>query len=348
MKNDKLYCMSSFLMYRSIIDKTKAFTSKLAPKYYDLPENRVLIKDSFELEETLKKQVEAAVSDGKAALALSGGIDSAILAKFMPKGSTAYTFKCIVPGIEVTDETKTAVLYAKECGLKHVIIPIYWEDYEKYLSVIMKQKGAPVHSIEVQIYKAAIQAKADGYDKLIFGESADCLYGGLSNILSKDWSIGEFIERYSYVLPYKALKEFEMIIAPFVQYEKDGKIDVHEFFQNVFFFESTNSYYNALHCANVEPVLPYANTKMNVPLDYERVRSGENKYFIRDIFKRLYPEFDIPQKLPMPRPVNEWLKNWKGPVREEFWENCTENMSGDSKWLVYCLEKFLNMIDEIE
>lgn len=51
------------------------------------------------------------------ALVLSGGIDSAILAKFMPKGSIAYTFKCVVPGVQVTDETVIASKYAQECGL---------------------------------------------------------------------------------------------------------------------------------------------------------------------------------------------------------------------------------------
>lgn len=344
---DREYCMSSFLMFRNVVDREKSFLEHKYPKYYNVPQNRELIHSSEELETSLKNQVETATKDGKAALALSGGIDSAILAKFMPKGSTVYTFKCVVPGKEVTDESKTAALYAKECGLNHIIIPIYWEDYENYMPILMKEKGAPIHSIEVQIYKAGLQARNDGFEKFIFGESADCLYGGLSNILSRDWLIGDFIERYSYVLPYKVLKKFKMITEPFLKYEKNGKIDVHEFFQNFFFKESTNSYYNALYCAGVQPVLPYANTKMDIPLDYQRVRAGENKYLIREIFKRLYPDFNIPKKTPMPRPVNEWLTlHWNGVKREEFWENCTEGMTGDEKWLVFCLEEFLNMIDE--
>lgn len=94
-------------------------------------------------------------------------------------------------------------------------------------------------------------------------------------------------------------------------------------------------------------IAPYNNTRMAVPLDYERVRKGENKYLIREIFSRLYPDKEIPNKIPMPRPVNEWLASWEGPARQEFIPNCTRNMSGDQKWLVYSLETFLNLMDEI-
>ena len=48
----------------------------------------------------------------------------------MPKGSTAYTFRCVVPGMQVTDESPAAARFAAECGLKHEIIDIYWEDFE--------------------------------------------------------------------------------------------------------------------------------------------------------------------------------------------------------------------------
>lgn len=111
--------------------------------------------------------------EGTAVLAVSDGTDSAVLAKFMPKGSIAYTFKCIVPGVEVTDESKQAIIYVEKCGLKHKIIDIYWKDFEQYVSLLMKHKNAPIHSIEVQIYKAALQAKKDGINDLIFGEAAD-------------------------------------------------------------------------------------------------------------------------------------------------------------------------------
>lgn len=344
---DKRYCMSSFLMSRSIVDDNKAFSDTIKPKHFSMPGSRTAIINSKELETALSESVQEATKDGKAALALSGGIDSAILAKFMPKGGTAYTFKCIVPGIDVTDETHAAAKYAEECGLEHRIVEIFWDDFEELTPVLMKHKGAPIHSIEVQILKAAKQIKRDGFNRLIFGESADCIYGGLNNVLSKDWTIGDFIERYSYVMPYRAIKEFDVIAEPFHHFEKNGYAMVHEFFSSVFFRESVNLYDNACHAADIEKVLPYAMTYLNSPLDYERVRNGEYKYLVREVFSKLYHGFEIPPKVPMPRPMNEWLKEWNGPVRPEFWPHCTDSMTGDQKWLVWALERFLNMLDGV-
>jgi|LSQX01.3.fsa_nt_gb hypothetical protein len=343
---NKNYCMSSYLMFRTIIDKKYTFKAGISPKPDKIIKCRLPISNSAELEKYLKKSIEEATAAGKAALALSGGIDSAILAKFMPKGSVAYTFKCIVPGIEVTDETHAAARYAEECGLEHRIIEIYWSDFEKYAPVLMSKKGAPIHSIEVQIYKAALQAKKDGFSKLIFGESADCLYGGLNDLLSRDWKVGEFVDKYSFVKPYMVLKEPILITEPFLRYEKDGYIDVHKFISNVFFVESIHSYFNACDSASVDFISPYMKTYLSTPLDIERVRRGENKYLVREIFDRLYSGFSITEKIPMPRPMNEWLKNWDGPKGTEFIQNCTADMTGDQKWMVYCLEMFLNMIDD--
>lgn len=345
MSVDKSYCMSSYLMFRSIMDPDKVFKDGISPKRYPRPIASTPIKNSFELEKALADGVKSALNNGKAALALSGGIDSAILAHFMPRGSTAYTFKCVVPGVSVTDESYMASQYATECGLKHKVVEIYWKDFEEFAPLLMRKKGAPLHSIEIQIYKAALTAKADGFDSLIFGESADCLYGGFSGLLSKDWKIGEFIDRYSHILPYTVLKSFNMVVEPYYRHEKDGFALVHEFVGDVFLNESINSYFNASEAADIKAVMPFLDTYLAVPLDYDRVRRGENKYLVREVFQRLYPKFEVPPKIPMPRPMNEWLSEWEGPRRPEFWPNCAMDLTGDQKWLLYCLELFLNSLE---
>lgn len=343
---DKTYCMSSFLMYRTIADHNMAFSSRIVPRFFEASNDYNQIHNSVELEESLRNSVKKVCQSKKTALALSGGIDSAILAKFMPKGSIAYTFKCIVPGVKVIDETPQAAKYAKECGLEHRIIEIYWEDFEKYAPLLMIHKGAPIHSIEVQIYKAGLQAIQDDHEAIIYGESADLNYGGLSGILSQEWTVGEFIDRYSYVKPYHVLKEFQIVSEPITKYEKDGYINVHEFDRNFFFIEAMGSYSNACKVAGIELSTPYAETRMAVPLDIERIRRGENKYLVREVFSRLYPGWTAPAKTPMPRPMNEWLKDWKGPERKEFWPHCVDGLTGDQKWLCWALERFLNMIDK--
>ena len=54
MKTDKVYCSSSFLMYRTIADHIYSFTNDITPRFYTKPDNIEQIHDSYELEESLK------------------------------------------------------------------------------------------------------------------------------------------------------------------------------------------------------------------------------------------------------------------------------------------------------
>ena len=67
----------------------------------------------------------------------------------------------------------------------------------------MARKWAPVHSIEPQIYKAAIRAKKDGVKMILVGESADLIFGGMDQLISKDWSFDDFVNRYTFLMPEK-------------------------------------------------------------------------------------------------------------------------------------------------
>ena len=343
---DKDYCMSSYLMYRYIFDENKSFSKDKPVKIINLAFERRPVKTADDLLEAISDIVKKTSENGNTALALSGGIDSAILAKFMPKGSKAYTFRCVVPGKKVTDDSEQAAIWADVNSLDHRIIDIQWEDIESAVDLLMKHKGAPIHSIEAQIYLAAIRAKSEGVTNFIFGENADIIYGGMNGLLQKDWHFGEFVDRYMYVNPYYVLKKPQIILEPFREFEKDGRIDGHAFINQYFRQEALGTYNNACQTADINFVGPYSLTYMDVPMDYTRIRSGETKYIIREAFKKLYPNADMPSKIPMPRPVNEWFENWDGPKRNEFIPHCTDEMSGDQKWMVWALERFLNLIDK--
>ena len=85
---------------------------------------------------------------------------------------------------------------------------------------------------------------------------------------------------------------------------------------------------------------------MSKPLDLNRIRNGESKYMIRELFRRKYPEIPVPNKLPMPRPVDQYFANWTGPKRKEFKPNLDmHTFTGNQKWLLWCLERFLNLYD---
>ncbi len=343
---DKGYCMSSFLLYRRVYNPQKAFVEGKLPR--TVPENweKKPIKNSIELESHISEYMKNATIDGKTVLALSGGIDSAILAKYMPKGSTVITFWCTAEDKPTVSEVERASAYAKECGLKHEVLEVTWDDMVNYAPILMKHKNAPIHSIEVQIYKAGLYAKKHGFEKIIFGETADVNYGGLSNILSRDWKVGEFIERYAYLKPWYVLANPKVDFSGVLPYiNDDGYVDVHRYLAGFDIIESINSYINACDTAGVKFLSPYANTFLDTKLDLSRIRKGENKYIIREIFNRLYEGFKAPDKIPMPRATDQWLENWKGPTRSEFIPNCVNGLTGDQKWLLWTLETFLNIMN---
>jgi asparagine synthetase B (glutamine-hydrolysing) len=340
---DKTYAMSSFLQFRTVYDPNIRFAEHIGlPRRVDtsFAESRMQIQTSEQLLAHIKAFMERETNGGKAALALSGGIDSAICAHFMPKGSVAYTFKCVVPGKQVTDETQKAKRFCEINDLEQRIVEVYWGDYESLLPALFQYIDAPVHSIDVQIYKAALQAKEDGFDTLIFGQGADLIFGGFDGLLSKDWTVDEFVERYSCVMPDKALWDFVIITEPYEKYAKNKCMDVHDFLDQHLFWEDIHSYHNSCAAAGIKFAGAYMNT-VHKPLDIARVRNGDSKYIVREVYKKLYPNVPMTAKIPMPRPMNEWLENWEGPIRPEFRPDCHIDMTGDQKYYIWILEKFL-------
>ena len=238
-----------------------------------------------------------------------------------------------------------AEYYAKYYGLTLHYVDITWDTVISHLEPVMKAKAAPVHSIEPQILQAALQAKADGIDMMFVGESSDLIFGGMDGLLAKDWTFEEFMNRYIFTKPEDVLIEPESMQYLFERYRKDGdKIDFLKFMDDVFSIESSSSYLNAFAVADMPYYDPYAKLKMADELDLYRVRHGESKYLIRELMHKKYPEISVPNKVPMPRPVDAYFKTWEGPKRPEFRKDIDmSKFTGNQKWQMYCLEKFLEM-----
>ena len=342
---DKNFCMSSYLAFRYIEDKDKNFYEGLSHKNF-VPlkdEDRICVKTAEDIDDAIKNNF-LKVTDKKLGILLSGGMDSAILAAYMP-GADAYTFR-FLGGQLAQDELRRAEYYAEYYGLNLHYVDIDWNTVEKYLDACMKSKGAPVHSIEPQILQGALQAKADGIEMMVVGESSDLIFGGMDQLLSKDWTLDEFKNRYIFTQPQDVLKEPCDMGYLFERYRNGEKIDFLRFMDDVFSIESSSSYMNAFHVAEMPYYDPYANLKMAEALDLNRVRNGESKYLIRDLFRMKYPEIPVPDKIPMPRPVDAYFAEWKGVTRKEFKDNLDiSKFKGNQKWQLWCLERFLNVYE---
>ncbi len=344
---DKDFCCSSFLAFRYVEKNDMEFFDGMHHRTYLLPkeENLKMIGNENELDEELKR-IFNLLSDKKLGILLSGGMDSACLGAYMPKGSYAYTFR-FLQGEYDSEELQRAETFAKYNALNLQYVDIDFDIIKKCLKPVMDSKGAPVHSIEPQLYQAALQAKNDGVDMLVIGDAADYVFYGMDGLLSKDWTIDEFYKRAIYVEPNEVLKNPQSMKYLFERYRKDNDmIDFVGFYDKSITEESYGSYENAFHAAGIPYIDPYENMKMKFPVDLSRIRNGESKYYIRALFKMKYPDLKLPEKHPMPRPVNEYFKKWEGPKRNEFRQDIDiTKYSGNQKWLMWCLEQFLNQYE---
>lgn len=345
---DKNYCMSSYLAFRYIENPDKDFKEGVLHSKDSVFNGgkKILVHTSDDIAKAYKKCFQEKY-DVNLGILLSGGMDSACLAAFMKPGSNAYTFR-FLGGKYGVEDMKRAKLYAERYHLNLHYVDIDWSVVEKNLPILMERKGAPVHSIEPQIMEAAVQAKKDGVEMMVAADGSDLVFGGMDKMLSKDWSFDEWVDFYTFCDPKTVLNEPVDMSYLFERYRLPGnKIDFLRFIEEVFGYESSGSYCNAFICADMKykPFYdPSGMVKMADPLDLERVRKGESKYLIRELYHKCYPDMSIPEKIPMPRPVDEYFKSWKGPTRPEFKKGLNmDNFTGNQKWQIWCLEKYLDL-----
>lgn len=309
-------------------------------------EKRIRVHTSDDIDRELQKVFDKN-RDKKLGIMLSGGMDSAICASYM-RGCDAYTFRFFDAGFQ-KEELERAECYAEFYGLKLHYVDISWKTVEQYIDTVMKAKSAPVHSIEPQIFQAALQAKEDGIEMMIVGESSDLIFGGMDQLIEQEWSFDDFVERYTFTDPSQVLQEAVSMRYLFERYRlPENKIDYLKFMDEVFSIESTSSYMNAFEAAGLPYCDPYARLIMADKLDLDRIRNGEPKYLIRELMKKKYPKIPVPSKVPMPRPVDQYFADWIGPQRSEFRKDIDMNrFTGNQKWQMWCLERFLNINEPV-
>ena len=345
---DRVFSISSFLALRYTEKPDVDFAEGFHYRHPEIPSDngRILVHTAEDIGKALKEEIEG-LKGKKLGIFLSGGMDSSILASYLP-GIDAYTFR-FLGGDFQKDELHRAEIFAKKNDMRLHYVDIDWSTVTEHLTDVMVSKGGPVHSIEPQICQGAKQAKADGVELMIIGDASDYIFGGMDKLLSRDWTFEEFYYRYIYVDPFEVLKEPVDVRYLFERYRRGNGIDFVEILDKLATQESYGSYDNAFKTAGLDYFDPYEKLKMADPLDLDRIRRGESKYLIRDLFRMRYPGIPAPEKIPMPRPVDSYFAKWAGPTRPEFKDGIDiRKYDGNQRWLMWCLEQFLNMVDETE
>jgi len=210
----------------------------------------------------------------------------------------------------------------------------------------MAHKRSPLHPVEVGLFLAASTAAEDGVTHLVVGNGADSTFGGLDKLLSIDWSFDDFIRRYTFVEPSDALRTPISLRSVYEPYRTGEGIDVVGFLKNVHGLGIIQAFDNAISAAGCSSVEPYETLALGAPLDIARIRRGESKYLLREVFLGLYPGFALPPKIAFARPLDAWLADWPGPRRPEFLLGLDlSRFKGEQRFLLMCLERFLDLIE---
>ena len=348
MEINKEKCMSLYFAFRYIGDSNLQFSPKLIHREHQLfpMEGRRLVKTSDDIDRYIRETLEK-IDLSKTAIALSAGMDSAVLASYMPKGTKAYTARCVAES--AVDETVQAKKYCDIYDLEHIVVDVTWKDYVDSMDELAEWDGSPIVPNEPQAYMLAKKMCEDGIQTIIYGDMADIVFGGMDRLLAKDWKFDEWIERYTFLDAKRVLKNPVDITYIYEKYRKDGDgIDFIRFIQEIYALSSGEAYTNGFSKTGIQYIDPFESMWMADPLDIDRIRQGHSKYLIRELFKKRFPELEVPEKLPMSRPADEWMAGWTGPKRPEFIPGCVASLTGEQKLLVYSMERFLNILDEYE
>jgi hypothetical protein len=339
------FCISSYLTFRYVVKDGVPWKEGVLPEYPDCQaQGRYKVKSGQQVLQKLRQSVSECCRDRSVGILLSGGIDSAILAALMPAGTLAYTVKFHAEN--AVDESQMARVLADAAQLKHKTVDVTWDDYLEHMDFLMQNKKSPLHPAEVGLYLAAKQAASEGMNMLIVGNGADSTFGGMDKLLSKDWGFDEFVARYTFVEPSTAVKDPVSMRDTYEAYRTADGINVQGFLKVTHGIGIIQMFENAIHSAGCKILAPYEELSLDGKLDLERIRSGDTKYILRDVFRLLYPGQDIPDKIPFARPMEQWMSGWQGPARPEFLDNLPmDKFTGEQKWLIYCLERFMNLME---
>ena len=185
-----------------------------------------------------------------------------------------------------------------------------------------------------------------GLENLITGSGADLCFGGLFNLLSKKWTNEEFKERYTFVNPNKVMKVEAEPYDFYKDYNGEPYFKLDEFMSEIYGTATTKYFNNAMKLAGITLKAPYEYIHRDFELDYERIKNGEEKYFLRELFRERVGDLFVPRKYPLPRPLKIWA-NYYGEIinKDIFYEDAYERCTRDEeKWLTYSADHYLYLL----
>lgn len=300
-----------------------------------------IIEDCSDLDRELR-QLISKFGTSHSGLLLSGGIDSAIIASYLPENTDVFTIQ--FDSVFDSQEADFAAHYSQIFKLNHHIVKVSWQDYLSFHDLLSESRRSPLHPIEVPLYKAALAAAELGIKQLFVGNGADSNFGGMDKLLANDYTLESFCKRYFFVDPKIILRSWTDEMVDLSRFG-DSKFDVISFLRCVHGAAIDSTFHHAIESAGLSVVAPFEEFRPAY-LDLERVRTGDPKYIIRQLFEMRYPDMRARQKVPFARPMQDFMNGIDMPTARIFHDQYPwSELTGDQKFLVWSLSRFLSLVD---
>ena len=309
-------------------------------RFFPIPQRElVAVNHEDEILDHLKASLQKLPSSS--GILLSGGIDSTLLARFMPAGSTAYTIDYEEAGRK--SELQEAAKFVG-AGVRHKAVLVSREQYFQAAEELMLRKHMPLVPHEPPVAIACRQALRDGVTHLVGGWGADTRFGSYEDYYrNARWDDFQANILYKYWNPSEVLKESSDVSWVARQYLDDGAVDVQRFLLDV--GTEGNAIYTTIQGLGLTPVFPFVQMRYGPGLDVERIINGEGKYLLKSIFRRIYPKHALARKVPLHVPYNKWMMGYQ-PTRKEFKDTLKlKPDQGKRNALIFSLERYFTHLE---
>lgn len=282
----------------------------------------------------MREHVLSRMPTEPAALLLSGGFDSGVLAPFMPPGSTCYTMSLPEHGDRVPVEVERASRLVPAL-VRHVSVPVTWDAIETAHDALTERKGCPLLAFEAPAHLLARAAVADGYRQVVTGIFADLFSDPLR--VKDRTTLAGFLERWyeRRINPASVLVSPHDVSHVFRAYEReDGTFDPAAFMTEITVGDPA-AMTNAIEAAGGTAVTPYAGA-----CALHALPALADKPWVREWFNELHgASLAQPKKLGFPLPMRAWLRDW-APTHPAF-KPGLKRVKGKRRFMLWSLERWL-------
>ena len=342
-------CISEFLAFQHVQTNTGwklGIKNRIYDEFIECPRSYKVTngQEANCIIKNLSNTVTINYTPNQIGILISSGIDSATVAKTLPKYSKAiyatYKERDYDPEIERVKQ------YCAVNDLDLYIVEVSWKDYEEHIDYLMKVKNNPIHPCEIPVYLCCLKAKELGVKVLFSGWGADTHFGGMDKLLSKDWTLSEFKNRYEYCPRINENdSHLDNIYNDFL-IDNSDKIDMHKFLTFNYHLMTLKSFFYLPELVGLVHIPLWGHIGLSGDLDINRIRNGEPKYIISETYNLMYQDdnLEVTQKIPFTRPtdiyMNDHFDDFKYHNKLQDYIN-SNKLSSQQKWMVYVLNRFL-------